>query len=69
MNLEDLSPELKEKALACKTPEELLALASEEGYELSDEELAAVSGGVDWSCWDVCPSQTACDDYTPNDWC
>ena len=26
MNLEDLSPELKEKALACKTPEELLAL-------------------------------------------
>ena len=26
MNLEDLSPELKEKALACKTPEELQAI-------------------------------------------
>ena len=68
MNLEDLSPELKEKALACKTPEELLALAAEEGYELSDEELAAVSGGVDWSCWSVCPSQKACDKYE-DDWC
>ena len=27
------------------TPEEILALAREEGYELSDEELSAVSGG------------------------
>ena len=68
MNLEDLSPEMKEKALACKTPEELLALAAEEGYELSDEELAAVSGGVDWSCWDVCSAHKPCDGYT-DDWC
>ena len=44
------------------------ALAAEEGYELSDEELAAVSGGVDWSCWSVCPSQKACDKYE-DDWC
>ena len=28
MNLEDLTPELKEKALSCKTPEELLAFAN-----------------------------------------
>ena len=27
MNIEGLTPELKEKALSCKTPEELLALA------------------------------------------
>ena len=45
MRLEDLTPEQKEKALACKTPEELLELAKAEGYELSDEELEAVSGG------------------------
>ena len=45
----DISPELREKAKACKTPEELLALAKKEGYKLSEEELSAVSGGVSWS--------------------
>ena len=48
MNFDDLTPEQKEKALACKTPEELLALAAAEGYELSDAELEAVSGGNAW---------------------
>ena len=52
MKFEDLTPELQEKANACKTPEEILALAKEEGYELSDEELEGVSGG--WSL--RCPS-------------
>ena len=28
---------------ACKTPEEVLALAKEEGYELSDQELESVA--------------------------
>ena len=51
MNLEDLSPELRSKARKCKTPEEILELAREEGYELSEEELNAVSGGVKWSLW------------------
>ena len=36
-------------ARACKTPEDVLALAKEEGYELSDEELRSVSGGGAWS--------------------
>lgn len=40
-----ISDELKAKALACKTPEELLALAKAEGFELSDDELQSVSGG------------------------
>lgn len=45
MKFEDLTPELKEKALACKTTEDLLALAKDEGYELSEQELEDVSGG------------------------
>ena len=55
MDLEnmDISPELREKAKACKTPEELLALAKKEGYKLSDEEMQAVSGGG-WTCDDSC---------------
>ena len=48
MNFEELTPEQKEKALACKTPEDVLALAKAEGYELSAEELEAVSGGNIW---------------------
>ena len=54
MNIDDLdiSPELKEKARACKTPDEILALAKKEGYKLSDEEMQAVSGG--WGCSDDC---------------
>ena len=50
MNINDmnLSPELREKAMNCKTPEEMLALAKKEGYKLSDEEMEGISGG--WSC-------------------
>ena len=29
-------------------PQELLALAKAEGYALSDEELDAISGGIEW---------------------
>ena len=49
MEFKDLSPELREKAEACKTPEELLALAKAEGYKLSEEELGAIAGGGGWS--------------------
>ena len=41
---------MRKKAADCKTPEELLALAKKEGYKLSDEEMAAVSGGSWSSC-------------------
>ena len=48
MDFKDISPELREKAMACKTPEEMLALAKKEGYKLSEAEIEAVSGGG-WS--------------------
>ena len=53
--LENVSDEVKEKIRACNTPEDFLALAKSEGYELSDEDLESISGGVDWiSCTAVC---------------
>ena len=48
IKFENLTPEQQEKAKACKTPEEVIVLAKEEGYNLSDEELEAVSGGREW---------------------
>ena len=56
MEYNDLSDEQKAKAAKCKTPEELLALAKEEGYELNDEEIDAVSGGK----LDGVPDYTKC---------
>ena len=55
MKFDELSPDLQDKVKACKTPEELLALAKEQNYELSDEDLAAVSGGRNWG--------DPCDDF------
>ena len=45
MDFENLTPEQMKKAKACETPEEMLALAREEGYELTDEQLDSVAGG------------------------
>ena len=45
MELENLSPDFLEKVKACKTEEEYLALAKEEGIELLPEQLDAISGG------------------------
>ncbi len=50
-----LSDELKEKARACKTMDELTKLAAKEGVELPDEALDAVAGGG----WIEC---SVCDD-------
>lgn len=63
MNFEDLSPELQEKVKACQSGEELAKLAQEEGYELTDEQLEAVSGGVDWKKVN-CPSND-CEEHNP----
>ena len=61
MNYDDLSPELKERVRACKSTEELLSLAQDEGLELSDEELQAVSGGFSWCARDGSGCQCLCD--------
>ena len=46
MNYDDLSEELKKKVSDCKSLEDVMALAKEEGYELTEEELEQVSGGA-----------------------
>ena len=43
--LKGLTDEQIKKVNACKSSEELLALAKQEGVELSEEQLAAISGG------------------------
>ena len=44
--LKGLTEEQIAKVKACKSHEELLALAKEEGIELADEQLEAISGGA-----------------------
>ena len=52
---EALDDDVRAKIRACETSEDILALAKEEGVELSDEAISAISGGVDWiSCTAVC---------------
>ncbi len=60
MKFDDLSPELQEKAKACKTPEDIIKLAKEEGYELSEDELESISGGPSWDCISDCPDHMPC---------
>lgn len=52
MNYGEISDELKEKAKACTTPEELMELTKKEGFALSIEDLEGVAGG-----WDTCPNK------------
>lgn len=51
-----LTEEQKQKIKNCSSPEEMLALAKEEGYELTEEELDGIAGG-----WDHCtPENYGC---------
>ena len=56
MKLDDLPPELREKARACQTAEDALTLAKEAGYELSDDELDQIAGGWGGGTSSVCPN-------------
>ncbi|MDO4797061.1 MAG: hypothetical protein Q4A01_03470 [Coriobacteriales bacterium] len=60
MDFNKLTNKQKAKARACKTAEDLAALAEEEGMDLSDEQLNAVTGGVNWpDCPTYQPGQNA----------
>ena len=52
MEFNDLTPEQREKAKACTSAEELIALAQAEGVDLSDEQIEGLAGGKEW---DDCP--------------
>ena len=46
MNIADITPEIKERILACTNAEEAMSVLQEEGIELADEALDAISGGL-----------------------
>ena len=60
MGFDDLSMEMQEKARAAGTMEELEELASENGRELSDEELGSVNGGNYGPTFSDCTSFVTC---------
>ena len=60
MNYEDLTDEQKAKARACETPEDVLRLTQEEGFELSDEQLEGISGGWCATNMKECPDRCGC---------
>ena len=45
MDITNMTDEQKAQILNAETPEELLELARQEGYELTDDELEAIAGG------------------------
>lgn len=45
-----LTPEQMEKARACKSSDDLVQLAKDEGVELSDEQLESIAGGSWYDC-------------------
>jgi hypothetical protein len=52
--LSKLTDEQKKKAQSAQSPEEILAIAKEAGYELSAEQLEAIAGGKWEPCWTNC---------------
>ena len=63
MNLDDLTPEQKQRAKELKTPEELIAFTEEVGLELSSEELEAIAGG---EIYDQCDTLNCKKDSCPH---
>ena len=52
MQYRDLTDEQRAKVRSCESPEEMLALAQEEGLELTDEQLDGIAGGWSGGCSD-----------------
>ena len=49
MEFDKLTEEQKEKFSNCKTAEELLEQAKAEGFELSEDDLEGIAGGLEWT--------------------
>ena len=62
MESKDLTNEQKDKVKACKTPNEILELAKNEGIELDEEQLEQISGGD----WGVDSRYITCDECHSN---
>ena len=58
--LSKLTDEQKNKAKSAQSPEEILAIAKEAGYELSAEQLEAIAGGKWEPCWTNCLMHDRC---------
>ena len=54
MKPEDLTAEQKAKLKSCKDSAELQSMLNDMGVELTDEQLEAAAGGIDWM--PPCPS-------------
>jgi len=65
-NTDALSNDVKAKLRGCETTEEIVALAREEGYELTDEQLESISGGWAGKCDDYTCTSDTCDTYARN---
>jgi predicted ribosomally synthesized peptide with nif11-like leader len=61
--LSKLTDEQKKKAQSAQSPEEILAIAKEAGYELSAEQLEAIAGGKWEPCWENCITHARCPYY------
>ena len=63
MNFESLKTTgFQEKLKEVETPEELLAIVKEQGLELGDAQLEAVTGGDSWY---ECSDDRSCSDVMP----
>lgn len=65
IDIEKLPPELKERACACRTVEELYALLREEGMEIPDEELEGIAGGAWCNAFRLLCGPHGCEQYAP----
>ncbi|MBP3892655.1 MAG: Nif11-like leader peptide family natural product precursor [Atopobiaceae bacterium] len=54
-NFEDIDPKLREMLAKCETAEDILKLAKQEGVDLTDEDLDAISGGSVRASWTYVP--------------
>ena len=62
MDFQRITKEQEARIRECETPEDFLALAKAEGYELTDEELASIAAGS-WSPKEVLPTCPNCNSY------